>query len=199
MKKLIIAGCGGFAKEVYWLAQCLGLEVEAFIDLEEREDFCGKPVKTLDFFNKDQHRVVLAVGSPVLRKEIKETFPPDTEFPTLIHPSAQIGFDVTIGKGSVICSNVVITANVNLGEFAQLNLLSTVGHDVITGNYFTTAPLTAISGRCNFGDLCYFGTHSSSIEGICVTDNCIIGANACVVKDILEPGTYIGTPAKKLK
>jgi serine acetyltransferase len=32
-----------------------------------------------------------------------------------------------------------------------------------------------------------------------VCEDVIVGMNSGVVKDIKEPGTYIGTPAKKIK
>ena len=32
-----------------------------------------------------------------------------------------------------------------------------------------------------------------------ICPGCMIGAGAVVVKDILDPGTYVGVPAKKLK
>ena len=36
MKKICIFGTGGFAKEVYWLARQCGREVDAFIDIEQK-------------------------------------------------------------------------------------------------------------------------------------------------------------------
>jgi UDP-N-acetylbacillosamine N-acetyltransferase len=44
----------------------------------------------------------------------------------------------------------------------------------------------------------YFGTRSCIKQKLSVCDNVIIGMNAGVVKNITEPGTYVGTPAKKV-
>lgn len=48
---------------------------------------------------------------------------------TFIHPTAQIGPDVVVGKGGVVCTNSVITTNVRIGVSAQFNIGCVVGHD----------------------------------------------------------------------
>jgi acetyltransferase-like isoleucine patch superfamily enzyme len=40
---------------------------------------------------------------------------------------------------------------------------------------------------------------NATILPVTITDNVVIGAGAVVTKDILEPGVYIGNPARKLK
>ena len=42
-----------------------------------------------------------------------------------------------------------------------------------------------------------FGGIPVTAETIC--DNAVIGAGAVVTKDITEPGTYVGIPARKIK
>ena len=44
----------------------------------------------------------------------------------------------------------------------------------------------------------WVGIGATVKNGIKICDNCLIGAGAVVVKDILNPGIYIGTPAKML-
>ena len=43
------------------------------------------------------------------------------------------------------------------------------------------------------------GTGAQILQGLTICDDTIIGAGAVVTKDILEPGTYVGIPAKKIK
>ncbi len=40
---------------------------------------------------------------------------------------------------------------------------------------------------------------NATILPVSIVDNVVIGAGAVVTKDILEPGVYVGNPAKKLK
>ena len=100
---------------------------------------------------------------------------------------------------SIICSGTIITTNVKLGKHTHLNLHTTIGHDCVIGDYFTTAPGVQISGNENIGNRVYFGTRSCVKQKITICDDVIIGMNAGVVKNITESGTYIGTPAKKIK
>ena len=86
-----------------------------------------------------------------------------------------------------------------MGAFSQLNLATTIGHDTKAGEFFTTAPGTNISGKVNIGNCVYFGSNSCTVEDISICDNVIIGAAACASKDIIDSGTYVGVPARKLE
>lgn len=211
-KSLCIFGSGGFAKEVFLLARDCGQPVECFVDLHEGRLF-DLPIVTEDYFDPKKHTAVVAIGSPNVRQKITEKLITiGANFETLIHPSAKVlGLAdlrlrpnivdryVKIGRGTVICAGCILTGNIELGDFTQLNLGTTIGHDVKVGQYFTTAPLVAISGNVHAGDCVYFGTKSCSIEGIKIVDDVTVGAAACVTKDILVSGTYVGVPAKKLE
>jgi sugar O-acyltransferase (sialic acid O-acetyltransferase NeuD family) len=200
MKKLCIFGAGGFAKEVYWLARQCYREVDAFIDIQKDCNYNGIKTETEDYFDPNRHVAIVAVGEPHLRKKITTKIQDRYSgriFDILIAPTANIMDSSTIiHYGSVICSNCVITCDVALGPHAQLNLATTIGHDTKVGAFFTTAPGAHISGKVNIGECVYFGTNSSTIEGINICNDVVIGAGACVVKDITESGIYIGIPAK---
>ncbi len=103
-----------------------------------------------------------------------------------------------IGEGSIICPGCILTTNINLGKHAQLNLQTTIGHDSVVGEYFTTAPGAKISGGCRVGDRVYVGTNASLKEKVSICSDVVIGLNAGVVKNIDVSGIYVGTPAKKI-
>jgi sugar O-acyltransferase (sialic acid O-acetyltransferase NeuD family) len=196
MKKAII-GAGGFAREVK--AQMGDYTIKCFIDdqyWKENNEY----IFPLSEFDPQEYEVVVAIGDPKTRYEIISRLPKETKFFVFKHPSAQIlGNDVNVGQGSIICAGVIITTNVVIGDHAHLNLHTTIGHDCRIGNYFTTAPGAKISGNCDIGDYVYIGTNASVKEKTNICNESIIGLNAGVVKHITESGTYIGTPAKKIK
>ena len=202
-KKLCIFGVGGFAKEVYWLAMQCGKEVDAFININEGGKYCGIEIQNEDYFESGRHLAIVAVGSPQLRQKITNKILEKHDisaFDRLISPYANLmSKDIEIGLGSVICSNCVLTGDIKLGLHAQLNLATTIGHDTIVGNFFTTAPGVHISGKVTTNDLVYFGTNSSVIEDITICSNVTVGAGAVVSKNIIESGTYVGIPAKKME
>jgi sugar O-acyltransferase (sialic acid O-acetyltransferase NeuD family) len=201
--KICIFGAGGFAKEVYWLAVQCGYEVEAFIDIHEGESYRNIPIKNENYFNKDEHRAVVGVGSPKVREKIVKQIIDKHgmhAFKTIVSSRAKLlDPNIAVGYGSVICDSCILTCDIQLGMFSQLNLSTTIGHNTITGDFFTTAPGVHISGKVTTGDRVYFGTNSSSIEDLNICSDVTIGANACVIKDITESGIYVGTPAKKLE
>lgn len=194
-KQIAIIGAGGFSREIQ---AHMGKKVICFVDDQYWKEDDGWILKLSDFDPK-KYKVLIAVGNPKQRASIAESLPTETEYFTFIHRSAQIlDGNNKIGEGSVICANVIITTNVTLGKHTHLNLSSTVGHDTVIGDFFTTAPGAKISGNCNIGNRVYFGTNASVREKISICDDATIGLNAGVVKDIKESGTYVGLPARKL-
>jgi sugar O-acyltransferase (sialic acid O-acetyltransferase NeuD family) len=141
----------------------------------------------------------VAAGDPSIRKKIVESLPVKTTFTTIIHPNAIISKWVEIGEGSIITAGVIITCDIKIGKHSQLNLHTTIGHDCIIGDYFTTVPGSNISGSCLFGNKVYFGTNSSVRQGVSICDDVTIGMGGVVVKNISESGVYIGNPLKKLE
>jgi sugar O-acyltransferase (sialic acid O-acetyltransferase NeuD family) len=195
MKRALI-GAGGFANEVR--AHIGDFTMKCFVD-DQYFIPNEKYIYPLSKFNPKEYEVLVAIGDPRDRYDVIHRLPKETQYFTFIHPSAQIlGNDVYIGKGSIICAGSILTTNVKIGDHAHLNLQTTIGHDCLIGDYFTTAPGVKISGNCKISDLVYLGTNSSIREKIEICNDVTIGLNAGVVKNIIEPGVYVGTPSAKI-
>lgn len=197
MKKAII-GSGGFGREVKRLL--LDNNPSEIIDFFVDDNYVDSNSIALSKLDISEYEVIIAIGDPVLRSQIVERLPKETIFFTAIHKSVQIlDNNIEIGEGSIICSNCILTTNIKIGKHSHLNLSSTIGHDTVIGDFFTTAPGAKISGNCNIGNRVYFGTNSSVREKISICDDVTIGLNAGVVKNITSSGIYIGVPAKILR
>ena len=61
------------------------------------------------------------------------------------------------------------------------------------------SPNVTCCGTVTIGELTHIGAGATIKNNINITDECIIGAGAVVVKDIQEKGTYVGVPAQKMK
>lgn len=199
MEKAII-GYGGFAKEVSSsIRSSEKYKIKTFFIDDEYYNGL-KNTKPLSEFDPKKYKVIIAIGDGEVRKKILNNLPKNTKFFTHIHKSVQMLDDsIEIGEGSIICAGSILTTNIKLGNHSQLNLHSTIGHDCVIGDFFTTAPGVKISGNCHIGNMVYFGTNSSSKEKIKICDEVVVGLNAGVVNDITERGVYIGTPTKKIK
>lgn len=195
-----IFGTGGFGREVYWsLDESERNNTVFFID-DSYWDNKDKKVLPLSKFDSKKYEIIIAVGDPILRENIIKKLPKDTKFFTHINKSAVIlDPSVEIGVGSIICAGTIITTNIKIGNHCHLNLHTTIGHDCVIGDYFTTAPGVKISGNCTIGDRVYFGTNSSVKQKINICNDVTIGMNGSVVKSISNSGTYVGVPVNKIK
>lgn len=54
-----------------------------------------------------------------------------------------------------------------------------------------------LCGSVVVGERTWIGAGSVVSNNISICGECMIGAGAVVVKDIKEPGTYVGVPARK--
>lgn len=204
-----ILGTGGFAREVYFLIEEMGLKKEFGGFLEpihvwkpefESKTIYGHKILHLEDFNSSKDEAIIGISDPYLRhKIVTEQLPADTHYPKLIHPNTNISKYVKIMEGAIITAGCVITVDITIGKQCQLNPYTTIGHDCIIGDYFTSTFAVNISGNCNIGNFVFLGTNSSIKQGVNICDNVTIGMGGVVVKDITEEGIYIGNPLKKLE
>jgi sugar O-acyltransferase (sialic acid O-acetyltransferase NeuD family) len=198
-KKIAVIGAGGFAREI--TCNFKKKSYDYFIHREFIKKYNLKYIKPLEELDIYKYSVLIAIGDQNIRKKIVDELPKDTEYYTYIDKRAYILDKPTIyiGKGSIITAGSILTTNIRIGEFNHINLNTTIGHDVIIGNYITTTPGVHISGETNIGNNCYFGCNSTVRNKINICDNVTIGMNSLVNKDIKEPGIYVGIPIQKIK
>lgn len=193
MKKALI-GSGGHAREV--MSQ-MSESLVRFVD----DVFCdgGDPmILPLSSFNPEEYEVMLAIGDSIDRAKVLSRLPKNTKFFSFIHPTAIVFSDtISIGDGSFIGAYSILTCDIKIGKHAILNRGNHIGHDCNIGDCFSAMPGAIVSGGVSIGDVVYMGTNSSTIEKVSICSNVIIGAQGCVISDILEEGTYVGVPAKK--
>lgn len=207
-KRYCIYGTGGFGREVlacltdmYATTDYKTEEIAVFMVADEyytEPKVMGLTVIKESDFSPELYEVVVAIGDPQTRKKVVEKLPKETKYTSIVHPSAVISKWVEVGEGSIITAGTIITCNIRIGRHAHLNLHTTIGHDCIIGDYFTTAPAANISGNCIFEECVYFGTNSSARQGVKICSNVTIGMGGVVVKSIEESGIYIGNPLRKL-
>lgn len=159
----------------------------------------GVPVIRRSEFDAATYNVVVAIGDPALRKSYIEKLPAKTTFQTVIHPSVVLSKWIEMDEGVIIMAGCVLTCNIKIGKHVHLNRHTTIGHDCVLSDYFTTAPAAVVSGNCRFGEVVYLGTNACVKQGVSITDNVTIGMGAVVTKSVDQAGTYIGNPLRKLE
>lgn len=210
MRDIAIYGCGGFGREVLQILHALNAQAPEWRFLgfvvdpgfEHPEKVHGFPVKedVKDIALGEEVNVAIGIGAPAARRRIAERLGAQGyTFPTLVHPGAWIGENVTLEDGALICAGACLTTDIRIAEHVHLNLGATVGHDAVIGAFSTISPGANISGNVLIGERVEIGTGASIVPGITIGMDTIIGAGAAVVRSIPAQCTAVGVPARIIK
>lgn len=198
--RLIIIGAGGHGKVIADNAIKNGYTDICFVDDHATGTCMGFPIvgTGADVSSLDDGKTdfIIGVGNNEIRKRIAQAH--DVNWVTLVHPSAQIGAYVSIGKGTVVMAGAVINASATVGEHCIINTGAIVEHDNAIGDYVHISPRAALGGTVRVGDLTHIGIGAVVKNNIAVCDHCVIGAGAVVVKEIKDSGTYVGVPSREI-
>ena len=208
-KNVVIIGAGGHAKVIADIIEKSGDIVYGFLDdnLEKGTEIANnkqwqvignlEEISSLAKSNSDLE-FIIAIGNNEIRKKIANQTP-YIKYYTAVHPNTSIGIDVSIGEGTVIMANACINVSAKIGKHCIINTGAIVEHDNQIGDYVHISPNVILCGTVKVGEMSHIGAGSVVKNNINIINNCVIGAGTVVVKDINEKGTYIGTPARKLK
>ena len=214
MKKIVIIGAGGFAREVKFLINEINNKKQEYTflgylvsDLNQLGDKDSRGEVLGDFSwlknQKEKYYIAIGIGNPKTRFEIgnflSKTFN-NIEFPSIIHPN--VIFDrasCLIEEGVIICASTILTVNVKLKKFCMLNLACTIGHEAEIGSGSVLNPTVNISGGVKIGDAVMIGTGVQILQYISVGNNAIVGAGACVTKNLSKNVIATGIPAREIK
>lgn len=201
MNKLVIIGAGGHGKVIADNALKNGYMDICFIDDRSTGGCMGFPIvgTSSDIPKLDDGKTdfIIGIGNNAVRKKIAEAYA--VNWVSLIHPSAQIAVNVSVGKGTAVMAGAIINACTKIGEHCIINTRAVIEHDNIIGNYAHISPNAALGGTVHIGERTHIGIGATVINNIDVCENCIVGAGAAVVKNITESGTYVGVPVRKIK
>jgi sugar O-acyltransferase (sialic acid O-acetyltransferase NeuD family) len=163
----------------------------------------GKPILGgFDWVEKHASsvRLICGVGAPQHRiKLIRRAEASGGRFVSVVHPSATMTRWIDMGEGVVITAGCVLTNRIRLGDHVHLNLLTTLGHDGVLGDFATTAPGVNLSGNVTLGEGAYVGAGANVIEKVSVGRWSIVGAGSTVIRDVPPNTTCVGTPATAIK
>ncbi|OUO26395.1 acetyltransferase [Lachnoclostridium sp. An298] len=200
-KTIVIIGASGHGKVVADIAKKTGYTKILFLDDNDQLLSCGGyPVagQTADYKNYDCDMIV-AIGNTEVRQRIQtELMKAGKHLATLIHPAAVVGENTAIGEGTVVMAGAVVNPGAVIGKGCIINTCASVDHDDVIENYVHISVGAHLAGNVHVGEGTWVGIGAVINNNITIVSGCMIGAGAVVIKNIMEKGTYIGVPAKRL-
>lgn len=208
-KQLIIVGAGGFGREVLQWAEDImkcrsDWTIQGFLDANPAalEGFACK-YSILDspdgFRPGPADLLVCAIGDPLTRMTVAASLTSrGARFATLVHPTAIVGARSVLGEGCILCPNVTVTTDVQLGRHVIVNNHATVGHDAVVGDCCSLFCHSDVTGAARLEAGVTLGSHSSILPGVKVGEFAKVGAGSIVARRVKPYTTVFGVPAKRL-
>ena len=208
---VLIIGSSGHAKVVIDIFEKEGkYEIAGLID-----DFRNKGEETLGYkiignesdlpdlhLKNPNWKLFIAIGDNWVRHNVVNRIIdkiPDIEFASAIHPSAQIGKDVKIGKGVAIMAGAIVNSNSTIGDFTIINTKASLDHDGEMQPFSSLAPNATCGGNVSVGAFSAISISATIKHGISIGSHTIIGAASVLLKSCGDHLILYGCPAKEIR
>jgi sugar O-acyltransferase (sialic acid O-acetyltransferase NeuD family) len=145
---------------------------------------------------------VVAIGDNSTRAALLERLTkasPDLSVFTVVHPTAMVARDATIGGGSIILAAAVVSNGCTVGRGVLLGTHSSVDHDCTIDDYASLAPGVTTGGTVHIGRATAIGVGANVVHGITIGADTVIGAGALVLDAVPERVVAFGVPARVVR
>lgn len=204
--KLLVLGTRTFAPEIADVASDIdGVEISGFVENMDRERCSetleGLPVYWVDDIAAmhDTHLAVCALGTTARSRFIDQVEALGFRFATLVHPTARISKNSTVGEGSVVCPGVIVATRTTIGRHVIINRGAMIGHHTSIGDCCSIMPGANVAGACTIGPSTYIGMGALVLDHRAVGTHSVVGAGSVVTRDVADHVQVIGAPAKVVK
>lgn len=203
-KNLILVGGGGHCKSVIDVAESAGFQIKGILDIPENVgkevlgySIVGTDDQILDYVNDAVFIVTVGhIKDAALRIELHQKIADaGGNFATIIASTAHVSNYAHIGEGTVVMHHVVVNAEASIGRGCIINTFANIEHDAKIGNYCHISTGAMVNGNCIVGSETFLGSQSVMVNGIEITDGCVVGAGSLVLKNLTQKGIYSGNPA----
>ncbi len=210
---LVIVGAGGFARETAAAVAAINEQAPQWRllgFLDDNPDLHGTTRSGVPILGGTERlaelpdaQVLVCIVSPrafTLRRDLAQRLGiPDERFATIIHPSAQIAPGCTIGPGSVLLANVVLTADASLGRHVFVMPQTVITHDDVIEDYVTLTSGVRVSSVVTIGTGTYVGSGALIREGVTIGPWSLVGMGSVVLGDVPAGQVWVGNPARYLR
>ena len=185
-KKIGVIGGGNYAKIVISILKQISLfEIVGYTDVSDNGSilgvkYLGNDDILIKLFENDKIKfAAIGIGqlysTNVKRKVVLELKKIGYNFPVIISPTAFINEDVSIGEGTIIRNNALISVSTKIGDFSIIGTSVNINHDTQIGNYTNVTIGSNIGIECVIGDNILIGMSSIVMNYVkIVVDRCLL-------------------------
>lgn len=203
---LVLLGGGGHCTACIDVIRSVGLTLAGIVSPEPVVELCGCPRlgddAWLDTTAARDAQFLVTVGqvavSPLRARLFAAIRQRGLKAATVAAASAVVSDAAVIGAGSVVMHRAVVNAGASVGENCIINTGAIVEHDASIGDHTHLSTGAIVNGGAQIGAGCMIGSGAVVLQGIRVAAGTLVGAGAVVNKNIDEPGTWVGVPARRI-
>ncbi len=200
----IVYGARGHGKVVADALRSAGLELRAFVDDDPAlagATSMGVEIHDFEWLRSraatERLAVALGIGdNGVRRASATRCTELGFDLQTVIHPSAVISMDATIGAGVVVLAAGVVNPFSIVGTGVLINTGAIVEHDVEIGAWAHVSPNAVLAGGSKLGEHSHLGASAVVIDDLTVGARSIVGAGSVVVRHIPDGVVAYGNPCR---
>ena len=210
MKHLVIIGAGGYGREMFGAAlESVGFgtafDVRGYLDArsDALAGFKGYPpvIGSPETYEPEADDVfITALGSIASRRRCVELVKArGGTFVSLVHRTAVLGPNVSVGEGSFVAPHVTLTADVSVGRHVAVFHSTSVGHDAVLEDFSHVYAQCSVGGsvRICSGAVVYPG--SVVVPRRTIGEGAVVGAGSTVILNVKPGTTVFGNPARPVK
>lgn len=206
MSRLLVVAASGLAREALAVER-MGRRFNRIRVLDEDEARWGEKIDgepivgglELAMTFSDHYVLVCAVNGRERRRIVKHL---DTlgvapgRYVGVVHPGVRIPEGCRVGRGTIVLENVVLTANVRLGDFVVAMPQVTLGPDDLVDDFATLCAGATLAGGVHVGEAAYVGMNACVSEGVTISPEATLGMGSALLEDLPAGDSWSGVPAR---
>ena len=206
-KEIVLVGYSGHSFVIADILLAAKLHIAGYCEIEvkSKNPFALKYLESEHVFfsikeNSTSYDAFVCIGDSFIRERIFQNLTKSgVNIINAIHPQSVVGNHVEFGKGVMVAANATINPCCLIGNGVICNTSCSIDHECFIGDFSHVAPGGVLCGNVTIGKNCFIGANATIIPGKKINDRITVGAGSVVTSDLIEPGLYVGSPAKLIK
>ena len=207
--QIILLGGGGHCKSCIDVIEAQNqYKIAGIIDLKDKvgSKVLGYSIigsdEDLLHLTKQYNNFLITIGQiknfQLRAKMFNELKKKGMNLPVIISPRACVSRTAKIGEGTIIMHNVLVNADAQIGKNCIINNNALIEHETIIGDNVHISTGATVNGQCEVGADSFIGSGAVLANNIKISSNIIVGAGSVIVSSLLEQGTYVGNPVRRI-